>query len=217
MVLKVTQYARYAEGRVSETAAPADGVCTPSMLLTGAKFHPSCVWFTGLSGSGKTTIARALELELNERGAPPFVIDGDLVRRGLCSDLGFSAADRVENMRRIAELARLIVDGGLVAVVACISPFEAERQAVRALFAGGQFMNVFVDTPLAVCEARDCKGLYARARAGEIAEFTGISSPYETPLHPDLRLDGSGAVPPNVHAQNVLSALVGHQMRFRPL
>lgn len=216
-MLKVTQLAQNAEDREGETLGPAGGVRTPSMPLTGVEFLPSCVWFTGLSGSGKTTIARALERELNERGARPFVIDGDLVRRGLCSDLGFSAADRVENMRRIAELARLIVDGGLVAIVACISPFEAERQAVRARFAVGEFMDVYVDTPLAVCETRDCKGLYARARAGEIAEFTGISSPYETPLHPDLRLDGRGAVPPDVHAQNVLSALAGHQMRFRPL
>ncbi len=217
MVLKVTRYARNVEGREGTSLGPAGSVCIPSMPLTGTQFLPSCVWFTGLSGSGKTTIAGALERELNERGARPFVIDGDLVRRGLCSDLGFSAADRVENMRRISELARLIVDGGLIAIVACISPFEAERQAVRARFAGGQFMDVYVETPLDVCEARDCKGLYARARRGEIAEFTGISSPYETPHHPDLRLDGCGSVPPDVHAQNVLSALAGHQTRFRQL
>lgn len=216
-MLKVPQHVQIAEGREGETPAPVDGVRAPSIPLTEDKFLPSCVWFTGLSGSGKTTIARALERELTERGTRPFVIDGDLVRRGLCRDLGFSAADRVENMRRIAELARLIVDGGLIAIVASISPFEAERQAVRARFAVGEFMDVYVDTPLAVCETRDCKGLYARARAGEIAEFTGISSPYETPHHPDLRIDGSGAVPPDEHAQNVLSALVGHQMRLRPL
>lgn len=172
---------------------------------------PACVWFTGLSGSGKTTIARALETALVTRGARPFVIDGDLVRKGLCKDLGFSTADRIENMRRIAELARLIVDGGLIALVACISPFEAERQAARGRFSPGQFLEIYVDTPLEVCETRDCKGHYARARRGEIAEFTGISSPYEAPQTPNLRLDGSGSASPETHALNALEVLAEHQ------
>jgi bifunctional enzyme CysN/CysC len=196
---------------VRDTVVHLDSAATPRRTMLPAKITPACVWFTGLSGSGKTTIARALETALIERGERPFVIDGDLVRKGLCRDLGFSAADRIENMRRIAELARLIVDGGLIALVACISPFEAERQAVRARFSADQFIDVYIDTPLEICEARDCKGLYARARAGKIADFTGISSPYDVPQNPDVRLDGTGALPPDTLAQDVMTALARHQ------
>ena len=169
---------------------------------------PCCVWLTGLSGSGKTTLAYALRSELLAGNFNPFVIDGDLARKGLCSDLGFSAADRIENVRRISELACLLVDGGLIAIVACISPFEAERQAVRGRFPPHQFLEVYLDTPLHVCEARDCKGLYAKARSGVIAEFTGISSPYEPPSQPDLQLDASGAQSPGELARVVLERLL---------
>src|SRR3989337_147318 len=160
---------------------------------------PCCVWLTGLSGSGKTTLAYALRFELLAGNFNPFVIG---------SDLGFSAADRIENVRRISELACLLVDGGLIAIVACISPFEAERQAVRGRFPPHQFLEVYLDTPLHVCEARDCKGLYAKARSGVIAEFTGISSPYEPPSQPELQLDASGAQSPGELARVVLERLL---------
>ena len=146
------------------------------------------VWFTGLSGAGKSTLANALEVELHRSRKRTYVLDGDNVRRGLCKDLGFSDADRVENMRRVAEVARLFVDAGMLVLVAFISPFRAERQAARELFAPGDFLEVFVDVPLAVAEQRDTKGLYQKARSGALAHLTGIDSPYEPPLAPDLAL-----------------------------
>jgi adenylyl-sulfate kinase len=147
------------------------------------------IYLTGLSGAGKTTLAVLLERRLHELGMHTYLLDGDELRRGICSGLGFSDADRVENMRRAVEIARLMVDAGLLTIVALISPFRAEREAGRARFAAGEFMEVFVDAPLDVCEARDPKGLYKKARSGEIAGFTGIDSPYEAPLAPDLRVD----------------------------
>ena len=147
------------------------------------------LWFTGLSGSGKSTIANLVEQRLHALGRHSFLIDGDNLRHGLCRDLGFSAADRAENIRRAAEVARLMADAGLIVLVALISPFAAERAAARALVPEGEFVEIHVDTPLAVAESRDVKGLYAKARSGEIAEFTGISSPYEAPLAPDLYID----------------------------
>ena len=146
------------------------------------------IWFTGLSGAGKSTLANALEVELHRSRKRTYVLDGDNVRRGLCKDLGFSDADRVENMRRVAEVARLFVDAGMLVLVAFISPFRAERQAARELFAPGDFLEVFVDVPLAVAEQRDTKGLYQKARSGALAHLTGIDSPYEPPLAPDLAL-----------------------------
>ncbi len=146
------------------------------------------VWLTGLSGSGKSTIARELERTLHAQGRHAFVLDGDTLRSGLNQDLGFSREDRAENVRRTAEVARVLNDAGLIAIVALISPFRAERQNARAIVGAERFVEVHVDTPLEVCEARDVKGLYARARAGEIPEFTGISSPYEAPLEPALVL-----------------------------
>jgi adenylyl-sulfate kinase len=148
------------------------------------------VWLTGLSGSGKSTIARELEGVLHARGRHAFVLDGDTLRTGLNRDLGFSREDRAENVRRTAEAARLLCDAGLVAIVALISPFRAERDSARAIVGPDRFVEVHVDTPLEVCETRDVKGLYARARTGEIPEFTGISSPYEPPAAPDLVLHG---------------------------
>lgn len=153
---------------------------------------PATVWFTGLSGSGKSTVAFAVERALIERGVAAYVLDGDNVRFGLNRDLGFSPADRTENVRRIGEVCRLMVDAGLVVLTAFISPYRADRGAVRDLHPQGAFLEVHVDTPLEVCEARDVKGLYAKARAGEIPEFSGISAPYEPPEHPELRLATDG-------------------------
>ncbi len=149
------------------------------------------VWLTGLSGSGKSTVASRLEKELTGSGRATYLLDGDNLRHGLCADLGFSDNDRRENIRRAGEVARLMVDAGLIVVVALISPYRAERAALRARMGDGDFVEVHISTPLEVCEARDVKGLYARARAGEIPNFTGISSPYETPEHPELELDTS--------------------------
>ncbi len=152
---------------------------------------PATLWFTGLSGSGKSTIAIAVEAALADRGVAAYVLDGDNVRFGLNRDLGFSPEDRVENIRRIGEVCRLFHDAGLVVLTAFISPYHADRDLVRALHPEGGFHEVFVDTPLAVCEARDVKGLYAKARAGEIPEFSGVSAPYEPPPSPELRIDTS--------------------------
>ena len=149
------------------------------------------VWFTGLSGSGKSTLAFAVEEALVARGVAAYVLDGDNVRFGLNRDLGFSAADRTENVRRIGEVCHLFQDAGLVALSAFISPYRADRDAVRALHPEGSFVEVFVDTPLDICEARDVKGLYARARTGEIPEFSGISAPYEAPDAPDITVDAT--------------------------
>lgn len=152
------------------------------------------LWFTGLSGSGKSTVAGALEQALHRIGVSTYLLDGDNVRHGLCRDLGFSDDDRKENIRRVGEVAKLMVDAGLVVLTAFISPHRAERQMVRDLLEPGQFIEVFVDTPLAVCEARDPKGLYRKARAGELRNFTGIDSVYEAPESPDIQLKGEQLV-----------------------
>ncbi|QGY30320.1 adenylyl-sulfate kinase [Pantoea cypripedii] len=152
------------------------------------------LWFTGLSGSGKSTVAGAVEQALHRLGVSTYLLDGDNVRHGLCRDLGFSDDDRKENIRRVGEVAKLMVDAGLVVLTAFISPHRAERQMVRDLLAEGQFVEVFVDTPLAVCEARDPKGLYKKARAGELRNFTGIDSVYEAPEAPEIHLDGEQLV-----------------------
>jgi bifunctional enzyme CysN/CysC len=150
---------------------------------------PRCVWFTGLSGAGKSTMANLLQSTLHAQGRHVYVLDGDNLRHGLNRDLGFTAADRVENVRRVAEVARLMFDAGLIVVVSLISPFRSERQMARDLFAPGDFVEVFVDTPLAECERRDTKGLYAKARRGELKNFTGIDSAYEPPERPEIHLD----------------------------
>jgi bifunctional enzyme CysN/CysC len=156
---------------------------------------PCLVWFTGIPAAGKSTLANLVELELMRRGHHTYLLDGDDLRRGLSSDLGFGDRDRIENMRRVAEVAKLMVDAGLIVLVALISPFGAERRAARSRFADGEFFEVFVDAPLEVAEARDTKGLYRRARAGELHNFTGIDSPYEPPEAPDLRIDSSSWSP----------------------
>ncbi|WP_330946121.1 sulfate adenylyltransferase subunit CysN [Thermomonas sp. LB-4] len=149
---------------------------------------PRCLWFTGLSGAGKSTIANLVEKKLLAQGRHTYLLDGDNVRHGLNKDLGFTAEDRVENIRRVAEVARLMTDAGLIVLVSFISPFRAEREMARALFEPGEFLEVFVDTPLAEAERRDVKGLYAKARRGELRNFTGIDSPYEPPQAPELHL-----------------------------
>jgi bifunctional enzyme CysN/CysC len=151
--------------------------------------RPCIVWFTGLSGAGKSTIANIVEKKLHARGHHTYLLDGDNVRHGLNRDLGFTEADRVENIRRVAEVARLMVDAGLIVLVSFISPFRAERRMARALVQPDEFCEVFIDTPLAVAEQRDRKGLYSKARRGELKNFTGIDSPYEPPENPELRID----------------------------
>jgi bifunctional enzyme CysN/CysC len=168
---------------------------------------PCCLWFTGLSGSGKSTVANALDLKLQERGTHTYILDGDNVRHGLNRDLGFTDVDRVENIRRVAEVGRLMTDAGLVTLVSFISPFRAERELARERFDEGEFLEIFVDTPIEICEQRDPKGLYVKARAGEIENFTGISSPYEAPQKPDIRLDG-GHLPPDQLAEQIIKELI---------
>ncbi len=146
------------------------------------------VWLTGLSAAGKSSIAEALQARLFDRGLHCYLLDGDTVRTGLSRDLGYSDADRQEHIRRVGEIARLFVDAGLIVLVALISPFRTERRAVRTLFEPGEFIEVFVDTPLTVCEQRDPKGLYRRARAGQVPLFTGIDSPYEIPQDAEVTL-----------------------------
>ncbi|HNQ72693.1 MAG TPA: adenylyl-sulfate kinase [Verrucomicrobiota bacterium] len=163
--------------------------CLPDVTAAPARQSAGCVvWLTGLSGAGKTTTARALEAVLRAEQRAVAVLDGDALRRGLCADLGFSAADRQENIRRVGEVARLFAEAGLICVVALISPYRRDRARARAAAPPGRFIEVYINAPLAVCEQRDPKGLYARARAGGLAEFTGISAPYEPPEHPEVEL-----------------------------
>jgi len=152
---------------------------------------PRCIWLTGLSGSGKSTLANLLEQRLHQDGRHTYVLDGDNLRHGLNRDLGFTEADRVENIRRVAQVARLMVDAGLIVLVSLISPYRADRAMARSLFKAGEFVEVFVDAPLATCEQRDAKGLYAKARRGELKNFTGIDSPYEAPLEPEIHLQAA--------------------------
>lgn len=166
-----------------------DHQVTPARRALLKQQKPAVVWFTGLSGAGKSTLANAVEELLLQNGNHTLVLDGDVIRTGLCADLGFSAEDRAENIRRAGSVARTLVDAGLIVLSAFISPFQADRAAVRDMLGAGEFIEVFVDTPLDVCAKRDPKGLYARAAAGEIPDFTGISSPYEAPQEPDLHIE----------------------------
>jgi bifunctional enzyme CysN/CysC len=155
--------------------------------LKGQK--PAVLWFTGLSGAGKSTIANIVEKKLAARGRHTYLLDGDNIRHGLNRDLGFTEADRIENIRRVGEVARLMADAGLIVLTAFISPFRAERHMVRRMLPEGEFIEVFIDTPLEEAEKRDAKGLYAKARAGELKNFTGIDSPYEVPENPEIHID----------------------------
>ena len=167
---------------------------------------PRCIWFTGLSGSGKSTLANLLEKRLHAEGMHTYLLDGDNVRHGLNRDLGFTEADRVENIRRVAEVAKLMVDAGLVVLVSFISPFCSERRMARELFAADEFVEVYLDTPIAECERRDVKGLYAKARKGELVNFTGIDSPYEAPESPEVRVQTTGKSP-EVCIEQIMKAL----------
>lgn len=149
------------------------------------------VWFTGLSGAGKSTLAHAVEGRLHELGCRTYVFDGDNVRHGMCSDLGFSEEDRSENIRRIGEMSKLFIEAGIIALTAFISPYQKDRNRVRSLVEEGDFLEIYCHCPVEVCEERDVKGLYAKARAGEIKDFTGVSSPYEPPVEPELVLNTS--------------------------
>lgn len=175
---------------------------------TELKGHrPRCVWFTGLSGAGKSTIANLVERGLSARGVHTYLLDGDNLRHGLNNDLGFTERDRIENQRRVSSVAKLMTDAGLVVLVSLISPFRAERDAARALFDGDEFIEIFVDTPLEVAERLDVKGLYAKARRGDLPNFTGIDSPYEPPYSPDLILDAAGSSPEYL-AEKVISYIL---------
>jgi adenylylsulfate kinase len=158
-------------------------------LLNGHK--STILWFTGLSGAGKSTLAHAVEEHLHQKRCLTFVFDGDNVRHGLCSDLNFSVEDRIENIRRVGEMAKLFLEAGIISLTAFISPFREDRDRVRALVASGDFLEIYCHCPIEVCEQRDIKGLYKRARLGEIKDFTGISSPYEPPEEPELMIDSS--------------------------
>ncbi len=169
-------------------ACPAN--VTKSVRAQRLKQRPCCLWFTGLSGAGKSTLASLTERRLLDAGYLTYHIDGDAFRNGISSDLGFSDADRIENIRRAAHASLLMVDAGLFVLTSFISPFRADRQSARRLFAPGEFHEIFVDTPIEICEARDPKGLYKKARQGLIPHFTGITSPYEPPEEPDIHILG---------------------------
>lgn len=164
--------------------SPTDRACLMKQI-------PRCIWLTGLSGSGKSTVANALDVALHSNGFKTFLLDGDNVRHGLNKDLGMTEADRAENIRRVGEVAKLMVDAGLIVVCAFISPYQRDRESVRSIFAPDQFLEVYLDTPLKVCEERDPKGLYRKARQGVIKQFTGISDPYEPPESPEVVIDTS--------------------------
>ena len=187
------------------TASPTYGELTNKGASTNIAWHEASVgrdersqqrghrsailWFTGLSGSGKSTLANAVNAALFERGLATYVLDGDNIRHGLCKDLGFSDADREENIRRIGEVAKLFLDSGVIVLTAFVSPFRADRDKARALVADGDFIEIHCAADLSVCESRDPKGLYAKARSGAIKDFTGISSPYEEPENPELKVN----------------------------
>ena len=177
------------EGTSSSNVVWHEGSVTRSRREALNGHRSVCLWFTGLSGAGKSTVAHAVEERLHGLGCRTYVFDGDNVRHGLCGDLGFSREDRAENLRRVAEMVRLFLDAGVISLTAFISPFRADRERVRRIVGPDDFIEIYCRCPVEVCEQRDVKGLYAKARRGEIPEFTGISSPYEPPESPDLVLN----------------------------
>ncbi|MEZ9604489.1 adenylyl-sulfate kinase [Vibrio sp. 10N.261.55.A10] len=177
---------------VSDDVVWHDSTVTHEQRAKQKQQTPVVLWFTGLSGSGKSTVANAVESKLLSLGKHSYLLDGDNVRHGLNKDLSFSDTDRIENIRRIGEVAKLFVDSGTIVLTAFISPFIADREQARALLSAGEFLEVFIDTPLSVCEQRDPKGLYQKARSGEIKNFTGIDSKYETPLNAEIHIETEG-------------------------
>jgi adenylylsulfate kinase len=187
------------------------GTVTRADRETQNAHRSTILWFTGLSGAGKSTLANAVESRLYERGCHTFVIDGDNVRHGLCGDLGFSTEDRTENIRRVGEVAKLFIEAGVITLTAFISPFRADRDRVRALVQTGEFFEIYCKADLAVCEERDVKGLYQKARAGMISEFTGISSPYEAPEAPEIVVE-TGTKSLEACVDEVIDALIKHDI-----
>ena len=189
--------ATVAAGLITHSLRRADNIHQQALTITKKEREKlnghkgKVIWFTGLSGSGKSTLANALEVELHRQGKRTFILDGDNIRQGLNKDLGFTDSDRVENIRRIAEVAKLMMDAGLIVMTAFISPFKRERQMAKQLIGEENFIEIFVNTPIAVCETRDPKGLYQKARDGKLPNFSGISSPYEAPDNPDITIDTS--------------------------
>jgi adenylylsulfate kinase len=174
------------------------------------KQRPCLLWYTGLSGSGKSTVANAVDALLFERGCHSYLLDGDNVRHGLNGDLGFSDLDRIENIRRISEVGKLFIDAGVIVSTAFISPFSADRQMAKDMLEQGEFIEVYIDTPIAVCEQRDPKGLYKKARAGEIKDFTGIDSTYDVPLAPDVHIKTEQLTVTQC-AEQIVDYLINHQ------
>lgn len=179
------------------------------------KQRPCLLWFTGLSGSGKSTIAGAVESKLSERHHHTYLMDGDNVRHGLCGDLGFTENDRNENIRRVGEVANLMVDAGLIVLTAFISPFKSNREVVRSMLKDGEFIEVHIDTPIEECEKRDPKGLYKKARAGEIKDFTGIDSPYESPDNAEITINNYNISVD--HAANQVISYLEEQGYLKPI
>lgn len=179
---------------------------TQAMRNMRAGHNSVLIWLTGLSGSGKSTLAHAVEARLFALGCNTFVLDGDNVRHGLCGDLGFSEADRAENIRRIAEMAKLMVEAGVITLTAFISPFASDRARAKSLLGAERLIEIYCDCPIEICEQRDVKGLYKKARQGEIASFTGISSPYEVPVNPDLAIK-TGELPLETCVDKVIALL----------
>ncbi|MEO7343515.1 MAG: adenylyl-sulfate kinase, partial [Methylotenera sp.] len=169
------------------------------------------LWFTGLSGSGKSTLAHAVEEALYQRGCRTFVLDGDNIRHGLCSDLGFSTKDRIENIRRIGEVTKLFMEAGVIVLTAFISPYRADRKRVRDMFDGSDFIEIYCNAPIEICETRDIKGLYKKARSGQLAEFTGISAPYEAPKSPDLTIN-TGSASLDVCVEQVINEIMSRNI-----
>ncbi|HYN55508.1 MAG TPA: adenylyl-sulfate kinase [Methylotenera sp.] len=200
---------------VTKSQSPSANIVRHCATVNGARreaqngHRGAIIWFTGLSGSGKSTLAHAVEESLHLHGCQTFVLDGDNVRHGLCSDLGFSAKDREENIRRIGEVAKLFMEAGVIVLTAFISPYRADREHVRTMVERGSFIEIYCDTPIEVCETRDVKGLYKKARSGEVSEFTGISSPYEVPETPELTLN-TGTTSLDVCVRQVIGEIVNH-------
>lgn len=199
-------------GMIRHALRRADNIYTQALTVTklaraAAKLQtPRCLWFTGLSGAGKSTLANLLEQRLAAEGKHTYILDGDNVRHGLNRDLGFTEADRVENVRRVAEVAKLMLDAGLIVIVSFISPFREDREMARTLFSEDEFFEIFVDAPIAICEARDVKGLYAKARLGILKNFTGIDSPYEPPLKPDVHIR-TDMISPEQAVENLIALI----------